>query len=198
MSVMPEMLPGEVFVDGLIHAESSLGHAVFSPDRLHRYELERYVEPSDAPVFITIVMVNPSTACAFKNDQTIGGLIMRLRCWRERGITQATAFRVVNLFSLRSSTPDALYEAVPCDRGADARNDEFIINACTRPGMVIAAWGEHGALGDRGRNVVAMLLGRGVTLYALKLTKSGSPSHPHARGKARIPDDVEPFVWRTP
>jgi len=182
-----------------------IGWARFSDDRRMRYRLTRALTPHEgiAVARVVFVMLNPSTADAFKLDNTVSRCCEFARRWG------ADIVEVVNLFALRSTDPDALYDgarAAPgqcgdfshlwrSDVGADSVNDEQILAACTDASRVIAAWGNHGELGDRGEDVRKLLVGRGVKLEALRFTDSGVPMHPLARGKNFIPYETQPQVW---
>ena len=83
------------------HTDDGTGTAAFSADRVHRYRLSRVWGDSGGGV--CFVMLNPSTADAFQLDPT------GRRC---RGYAEAWGHRrleVVNIFSLRSTDPAALY-----------------------------------------------------------------------------------------
>ena len=141
---------------------------------------------------VVFVMLNPSTADAFKLDPTV----TKCRKFAERW--GADVLEVVNLFAHRSTYPEDLKMLEAGKRGDDEENDRAIAAACTMPGVqrVIAAWGNHGALGRRAEHVTAMLVGAGVQLSALGTTEDGkTPLHPLARGKRWIPIEREPRAW---
>ena len=162
------------------------GWARFSDDKRMRYRLARSLTGS--PVIVrdsivlgdricTFLMLNPSTADAFALDPTVR------RCVGFARDLDADVLQVVNLFALRSTDPDALYE--PGDIGDGHLNDGEIIGACTGSVFVIAGWGVHGALRrgsggiPRGRAVKEMLQDRlGFSPMHLGLTKAGHPKHP--------------------
>jgi hypothetical protein len=143
------------------------GSAVFNADRTHRYLLIRRWAPGGK--ILTWVMLNPSTADAFTDDPTIGRCIGYATDWGYSAIV------VVNLFSLRSSSPAALYRH---DNPVGDRNDEFLLDVCKPGWLTIAAWGAHGSLHHRAADVVAMLAEAGVELSCLGLNADGSPKHP--------------------
>lgn len=97
---------------------------------------------------------------------------------------------VCNIFSLRSVSPKVLYNnptpTLP-------ENDGYIRNALKAADRVICAWGNHGALYDRGDQVLDIIEEVGNPAFALGFTSSGQPKHPLARGKAWIPYDAE--LW---
>lgn len=155
------------------HAESlyETATATFSPDRAYRYALTRCWN-TDRPM-AAFVMLNPSTADAFKVDPTIRRCVSFACNWGAGGVL------VVNLFAVRSTDPRALYSH-PHPIGPD--NDTVIawhlsaMDEVVTP--VIAAWGVHGAFGGRGRDVAGLLAARGVPLSCLGTTKDGHPKHP--------------------
>lgn len=141
--------------------------AVFDPDREYRYLLTRIWDPSQSPV--VFLMLNPSTADAFVEDNTIR------RCLSFARREQAGGLVVVNLFALRSTDPRALlHHPDPVGR----YNEAFVRQAMNLGGPVIAAWGAAGVTGDRGREVARSLKARGVVLHCLGRTSTGQPRHP--------------------
>lgn len=168
--------------------------AVLSEDGVYRYVLERWwaYDPHDvitrsreahsAVRWACWIMLNPSTATADVDDATIRKIQKFSRSWGYGGA------RVVNLFALRSSKPKALY-GHPDPIGP--ANDNFIVEAVRESDLVVAAWGVHGALHQRGEAVVEVVVAAGRDLHALRLTNGGHPWHPLYR-----PDDEQPFVWR--
>lgn len=156
--------------------------AVFSGDRAYRYLLTR--RWGRGPT-MTWLMLNPSTADAFRDDPTV------LRCQRRAVLRQwrGIAFggiAVVNLFALRSTDPAVLRtHPDPAGPGNDA-----CLRAFCRPGdTVVAAWGSYGTLHGRGAGVAAMLTGAGVSPLCLGTTASGQPRHPGrlAYGEPLVP-----------
>src|SRR5438105_250311 len=73
------------------------GSAWFSPDKQYRYLLTRSWD--HIPQAMTWIMLNPSTADAFRDDPTIRRCISFAR--REG----CGSIRVVNLFALRATDP---------------------------------------------------------------------------------------------
>lgn len=186
------------------HGREAGASAVFSADRKKRYRLSRKIADGGSRRAL-FVMLNPSTADAFKLDPTITKCAELARRWGMNDL------EVVNLYALRSSKPADLYacwenslrwlhsEEVRLERiGADRWNDSQILEACAGAERVIAAWGNHGneiRIGARGPKVRKLLESVGVELYHLGLTESGAPLHPLARGKSWIPYDRQPQRW---
>lgn len=140
--------------------------AVFSADRIYRYQLTRTWDDRPPMVF---VMLNPSTASAAQDDATIR------RCVTFARREDAGGIAVVNLFAYRATSPAAL-RGTPDPVGP--LNDAFIRGACPPGRAVIAAWGAHGALAGRAATVTGMLAAAGVPLHSLGVTGQGHPRHP--------------------
>ena len=154
------------------------GSATFSPDRVYRYTLTRVWDP-DAPV-VNFLMLNPSTADAFRLDPT------NRRCV---GVAMAWGFGAVvttNLFALRSTDPKGLRAAAD-PIGSD--NDAAIVDAARSADLVIAAWGNHGVHLDRGRQVMGLLRNADIEVHHLHRTGADQPGHP-----LYLPGDATPMV----
>ena len=165
---------------GLVTEGAPGSWAVFSQDRAYRYMLARTWDPYDQgdslfadPVrpLMVFVMLNPSTADAFKPDPTITrclGFAKRERCG---GIL------VVNLCGYRATDPKALLKVAD---PVGPHNEELVQRALRNPLMAIgvAAWG---AISPRVRQrasgiIVAAKCSR--SLWCLGKTKAGEPRHP--------------------
>lgn len=170
--------------------------ARFSADRVMRYRLARNLTPDPAPLLVAgdgvygiarvvFLMLNPSTADAFVADPTIK------RCIAFARALGADVLEVVNIFALRSTDPNELYKRTWGLRGDHQDNDREIIAACTGAYRVVAGWGKHGALGDRGYTVRTLLsLHHGIKLHHLGLNQDGSPKHP-----LYLKGGTEPQEW---
>ncbi len=141
--------------------------ATFSADRTHRYLLTRTWDAASPTV--NFLMLNPSTADAFTLDPTNRRCMGFARDWGYGSVT------VTNIFGFRSTDPKGLRSAAD---PVGPENDAAILDAASGAQLVIAAWGVHGELFDRGRQVGALLADTGVVLHALRLTKAGHPGHP--------------------
>lgn len=169
-------------------AESARGRATFSPCGRFRYRLERYLTPRDELArrrrrerIVTFVMLNPSTADAFRDDRTIAKCSKYARAWG------GDTLCVVNLFALRATDPRELARRSCAEEaGADAANELAIRDAAARAAIVIAAWGNHGARWDRGALVLRGALA-GISLHHLGLSQRGQPMHPLYRPDATAP-----------
>ena len=162
--------------------------ALFDASGAYRYHLSRQWD-TDGPT-VVFVMLNPSAADAVRDDPTIRRCIGLARSWGYGRL------EVVNLFAYRSSSPDAL-RAVGDPVGPE--NDHHLQVAADGAALVVAAWGNVGALLGRDRAVRGMLGPR--ALHCLGITLRGQPRHPlYVRGDTLpIPfAPVFPLAVRSP
>jgi hypothetical protein len=145
---------------------------IFSSCRKYRYTLWRDVRelgtehPDGYAMFIAL---NPSTADETRDDPTIR------RCKSFTAREGYGWYLMTNLFGWRETDPDVMKQH-PAPIGAD--NDAHILELAAGAGVVIAAWGVHGAHLDRGKQLAGILSARGIPLMCLRYTKDGSPEHP--------------------
>lgn len=159
------------------------GSALFSTDGTRRHVLSRELGGRRTLCFVG---QNPSDAGADRNDPTVH------RCIHLTRILGFGRFDLVNEWDLISSTPDVL-ATHPEPNGPE--NDRYIVATARAAQLVICAWGSGGALFDRDKAVCELLRRAGVSMFHLGLNLDGSPKHPHARGKHRIPDAIVPTMW---
>jgi hypothetical protein len=130
-----------------------------------------------------VIGLNPSTADAVRLDPTC------TRCERRARALGFGGYVMTNLFALKSTDPAALRrDPKPC---GGVQNDFAVLAVARAAGMVLAAWGAHGALNGHAAVVLAELRGAGVELHHLGLTKDGHPRHP-----LYLRNDVQPELWR--
>lgn len=137
--------------------------AWYSPCEHYRYGLRRVWGEGDEVLF---VMLNPSTATELANDPTIE------RCQRRAVALGFGGMRIANLFAWRATRPEELRRVAEPE---GAENAAFLADWSADSGMVLAAWGVHGAL--RGQGIAAARALRGDVRH-LGLTKAGHPRHP--------------------
>ena len=138
--------------------------AEFSDCRKYRYTLTRYWD--ETKPYAVFICLNPSTADETKDDPTVRRCINFSKAWGYGG------FVMLNLFSFRATDPKVMkaeYEPIGKD------NDVWIKHMADKAGIVIAAWGMHGAFLRRNEEILEMLNGQ---LHCLALTKDGHPRHP--------------------
>lgn len=156
----------DLFVTDRHEHLGGVDRAAFSPDGAYRYALFRRWETGPTACW---VMLNPSTANAFTDDPTI----RRCRTFSQRAGYGGLA--VVNLYSLRSTDPKALWTHKD---PIGPLGDQFLQSQAGGHTSVIAAWGSHGARNGRGAAVTDALAAAGVTLHCLGTTANGQPKHP--------------------
>lgn len=149
--------------------------AKFSPCRTWRYSLSRIWSSKLPPVLF--IGLNPSTADETLDDPTIRRCMRFAKSWGYGGIHMA------NIFAFRATKPEDMKAAVD-PVGPD--NDLVIAELVKGCPLAIAAWGVHGAFGDRWRIVAAMI----PELHCLGLTKDGHPKHP-----LYLKADTKPERW---
>lgn len=136
----------------------------------YRYHLWRKLSAEPGPRWL-YVMLNPSTADASLDDQTIR------RCSFFAAREGAVRFDVVNLYALRSTSPQALLDH-PDPVGPD--NDANIAVAAAEADLVVIAWGGSipRALRWRAYDVWEHLQARVGDLWCLGWTETLHPRHP--------------------
>lgn len=121
--------------------------------------------------------LNPSTADEVNDDPTVRRCIGYARRWGYGGLC------MTNIFAYRATDP-AVMKAHPAPIGEE--NDRYLLGCAAGAGVVVAAWGTHGAHMGRGDQVRRML----PALLCLKSTQGGFPSHPLYLRK-----DLRPVPW---
>ena len=149
--------------------------ADFSPNRLYRYGLYRIGDTTKSPAMF--IGLNPSTADERSNDPTVR------RCVRFAKDLGYGGLIMTNAFAFRATSPKAL-RSINDPVGPD--NDAWLQRLSQRAGIVIAAWGNHGALHGRGQHIRQLLQ----NLHHFGLTGSGEPKHP-----LYLPADLKPQLW---
>lgn len=141
--------------------------AYISDDGLYRYNLVReWDENLPAMLFI---MLNPSTADAVDDDPTIR------RCIGFAERENCGMIEVVNLFAWRATNPKELKTA-PDPIGPE--NDDIIAEAAADAAHIVCAWGTHGVLNKRNKDILWKLQFGEYSAMCLGTTKAGHPKHP--------------------
>jgi hypothetical protein len=155
--------------------------AQFDPTGRYRYALWR--EWNASRPRLTVVMLNPSTADAERDDPTIRRCVQFAQGWGYGSL------EVVNLFAYRATCPAGLQQ-VPDPVGDD--NDRALLGAAERAAMLLVAWGNWGQLYGRDRTVLALLAATR-PLYCLGINHSGQPRHP-----LYLRADTQPMLFQVP
>lgn len=147
--------------------------ATISGDGMYRYWLSRGAPKSDRTV--VFVGVNPSTADATEDDQTIRKMCGFARRWHFDRVG------VVNLFALRGAHVCVLDTE---DDPVGPENDMHIRAALAEAAMVVPCWGRLSKLPLRlqfrageVQNIILCSLNRPAR-RCLGFTKGGDPMHP--------------------
>ena len=164
---------------GINRALTPNSGAAFSRCRRWRYLLWRRWD-ARKPV-ANFLMLNPSTADEVQLDAS---------CTRARNYAERWGFGmllITNLFAWRATDPEEMKRSRdPVGRG----NDAAILRAARAAGVVVCAWGNHGAHLGRAAKVAEDLRRAGVRLHFLKINGTGQPAHPlYLRG------DLGPVRW---
>lgn len=141
--------------------------ALYSPCENYRYVLTR--EWGDGEKLV-VIGLNPSTATAEEDDNTIRRCIGFARRWSFGGLV------MLNLFAFRAREPRAMMAAA--DPVGDLNDITLALYAYPPGRGLVAAWGTMGAHMERGERVRHALTKNGATLCHLGLTKDGHPKHP--------------------
>lgn len=149
----------------------------FSRDRAYRYVLWRVWANLAAPRYCAFVGLNPSTADEATDDPTIRRCIGFAKDWGY------DALAMLNLFAFRATDPRDMKAA---DDPVGDDNDYWLAKIAAEAGIVVAAWGNHGAHQNRAIAVRVLLPG----LHCLRMTKAGHPEHP-----LYLAGDLEPIEW---
>ncbi len=166
--------------------------ANLSIDGLYRNELRR-VWDAGLPLLV-VVMLNPSTADAERDDPTLLALIWFAKLWGFGGLL------VVNLRAYRTSKPAELFAAHASGENTIGPDNHRFVGealdyAAASSGKVLVAWGTGGADLGLDAHVASRARARGLQMVCLGRNRDGSPKHPMARGKHRIPRDQKPLSW---
>lgn len=148
--------------------------AIISSDEKYRYYLARDLRGAKSPAMrhtVCFIMLNPSTADATQDDPTIR------RCIGFARRFGYNALSVVNLFAYRATNPRMLLDLQP-EVAIGPDNDRHIAEAVCGAHGVICAWGNRGALYDRGAIVADLIRAQCIDPECLGLTKTGQPAHP--------------------
>lgn len=156
-------LPQEMLLPVPSDAFETKGTARFSSCQRYRYVLTRAWDPS-LPT-ILIIGLNPSTADAATNDATVRRCATFARDWGHGSLVLA------NLFAFRATDP-SLLSRQPDPVGP--ANDSWIRRMVAQAIRVVIAWGVHGSLRDRDREVLEWI----PEPFCLGTTKGGHPRHP--------------------
>lgn len=160
--------------------------AIISDDKFYRYRLERHGLSGAGA--IAWIMVNPSTADAVEDDQTIKKVIG----FSERA--GAGWLIVGNKFAWRARDITELRTA-PDPKGPE--NDRHLREIMESAPIVVAAWGPLAKLPERlrrrWRTIAALADELGVQPLCLGIAQDGQPRHP-----LMVSYDTPLVPWKAP
>lgn len=132
--------------------------------------------------WLTVIGLNPSTADETQNDPTITRCIDYAMRWGFDSLC------MMNIFGFRSTDPKGLRKYLnPIGDSNDLNLMEVLKKCDVGGGLVLAAWGNHGALKERGYQVARLAVFLDVPLHCLGVTKLGHPKHPLYLSKELLP-----------
>jgi hypothetical protein len=146
-----------------------VGPAVFSENRVYRYNLTRKWDEDNIRGSVNFIMLNPSTADEQTLDPTLRRCARYAMDWGYGGMS------ITNLFAYRATDPRAMKAA---SDPVGPENDDFIVRVAQGAGLVVVGWGSHGDWMRRDLAVKKLLRDAHVNAYALKVTGTGQPGHP--------------------
>ena len=147
--------------------------AVFTPDRVNRYFLRRWMGiGTDPSRNLTFLMLNPSTADENHDDATIKKCIYFAKAWNYGYMN------VVNLSPFRATDPAVLKQRGPEPTDIAQTNLEIILAVAHASTTLVAAYGAHGNLEGRADRVMDALEQAGVKVHCLGVSREGLPLHP--------------------
>lgn len=151
-----------------MNSTTSKREAIISDCGQYRYKLTR--RWNEGTVMLPIVMLNPSTADAYQDDPTIR------RCVSFAIDADYGGIMVVNVYALRSPSPDALWEhADPIGPDNPRHLRSALAYARDKDTHVLCAWGNH----SDGKPFMDLLRPQDRDrLVCLGTTKVGRPRHP--------------------
>jgi hypothetical protein len=152
--------------------ESSRG-AVLSPDLRYRYVLWRRWTSSPRARRMVVVGLNPSTADATRDDNTLR------RCLAFAKREQCQMLVMLNLFAFRATDPKELrFAADPIGPDFDKYFAQQIVHDGVNDDLVVAAWGDPGVHHSRAADVANLLVKRVRVVHCLGKAQAGHPRHP--------------------
>jgi hypothetical protein len=163
-------------------SEDVRGSAIFGgAGDCYRYRLGREWD-ADLPAAL-FVMMNPSTASAFVDDNTIAKATRFARRW---GFGRLL---IGNVHAYRCTDQARLAETAD---PIGPENDAHLQAMAAEASLIVMAYGRPkiAALRRRGPAVARMLVSAGHWLHVLRVSKAGVPHHP-----LYLPEATEPMPW---
>jgi uncharacterized protein YjbI with pentapeptide repeats len=129
-----------------------------------------------------LIMLNPSTADANKDDPTIK------KCIEIAQQHNYGSLWVGNLFAYPTPKPEILKSVA---QPVGPQNDRFLLSLCRKVDCIICAWGNDGTLQKRDQTVTNLLKSHNYQLYCFGKNKGGQPKHPNPRKPVDF--EIQPY-----
>jgi len=148
-----------------------IGSAVISECGNYRYSLRRHSNMSNTNgQKLVFVMLNPSTADASLDDNTVKRCISFMELWGYSHL------EIVNLFAFRATEPSDMLAA---EDPIGPENDTYLYSAIGSSETVICAWGNPGDHKERLDTIKVIFKYHSASQpCCLGVNKSGMPRHP--------------------
>lgn len=148
--------------------------ATISECGTYRYLLWRVWNPEPEKRKLVFIMLNPSTAGPYNDDNTIR------RCMRFAASQNYGGILVANLLAYRCTDPAEL----PLGSTAIGPLNDGVLNEIAKCSYdIVFAWGTKGVLQNRDKAVIDLF----PNAYCLERTKEGYPKHPlYIRSTAQL------------
>lgn len=153
-------------------------HAIISKCEHYRYSLLRIWDAKLRR--LCLIMLNPSTADGYIDDPTIKACYAFATSWG------FGSFEIGNLFAYRTKSPAVLKTLTHQIAIGPATNAHLILMTKSAD-QVVLAWGRHGALHGRDKEVLALIRRQGIEPLFLARPEADYPQHP-----LYLPRDLEP------
>lgn len=134
-----------------------------------RYRFTLWRVWDEARPVVVFVGLNPSTADALKDDQTIR------RCRHFADASEFGGLTMLNLWAFRATHPSDL---PAIDSPEEQDNLDNLARVCSMAARVVAVWGDH----PKARLRTAAVMPIVSTWWCLGKTKHGHPRHPSRLG----------------
>lgn len=145
--------------------------AIISPCGKYRYTLLRAWNELEAPRRVLWIMLNPSTADADEDDQTIRKCMAFSKRWGYDGLM------VGNLYAWRSTSPAELLAAGRTQDIVGPEADRYLAEMLQSAELVICAWGGN-AQPDRVADVRALVAQHARSAPCFLELTTGTPPQP--------------------
>lgn len=175
----PKFPPGPIIRDALVEGKM-------------RWLLRRAWGPGPAILWCGL---NPSVADARRDDPTMLRIIGFSYRWGFGSLV------MVNLYPLISSSPAVLRGWIERARGVGGvihKNRLMVREQVPVVDVRVAAWGAEVSPDEARDFMTVVCWGRPTTWKCLGLNGRGSPIHPLARGRHRVPDDATLIDYQFP